>query len=274
MIGTLIKHEVIRTRALLLTIAGAASAVGVVGALTAATGWPVLSQFGVLLGLAGTFGLVPALQLAQAVDYWRSSYGRIGYFTQTLPVRGSRIYWAKVVWGAVVLVAGLAGTLAIGLVVWFGTAAQVGLEPLDIFPLVGDALALAFKASPWLTAVAAPVLLLLLYGLNTVTLLSAASLGSEQRMHRLGLGGPVLVWFALHTATQLVMLVMILAIPFGLGITTSGELELLPVDMLTAMLQDIDLQLMPIGFVPALLVLVPLMVWRTARSWNSKVSLA
>lgn len=274
MIGTLIKHEAIRTRGFLLTIAGGALAIGAIGALTAATGWPVLSQFGALLGLAGTFGLIPALQLAQAVDYWRSGYGRIGYFTQTLPVRGARIYWAKLLWAAIVLVAGIAGSLAIGLLVWSGTAGLVGLEPLDVFPLVGDALALAFEASPWLTAVAAPLLLVLLYGLSTVTLFCAASVGSEQRMHRLGLGGPVLVWFLLHTATQLVMLVLILAIPFGLGLTASGELELLPVDMLTAMLQNTDLQLMPIGFVPAVLVLVPLMVWRTARSWNRKVSLA
>ena len=88
MIGTLLKHEVIRTRGFLLTIAAAGLGLAAVGSALAITGWPVLSQFGLVLGAVGAFGLLPAMQLALAVDYWRSGYGRIGYFTQSFTEYG------------------------------------------------------------------------------------------------------------------------------------------------------------------------------------------
>lgn len=275
MIGTLLKHEVIRTRGFLLAIAGAGLALGTVGALMAFTGWPVLAQFGLVLGAIGAFGVLPAMQLALAVDYWRSSYGRIGYFTQTLPVQGSRIYVAKLGWAAFVVLAGFFATLAIWFVVMVASAQTLfGVAPDVLLTQVGEILAAAYIAAPWLVAVGAPVLLLLLYGFNTVTYYCAASVGSERGLQRLGWGGPVLVWFALSAITQIVMFVLIPLIPFGLGVNEAGSFGLVSADLLGAMINGTQLQLMPIGFVPALIVVIPLMIWRTVHSWDHKVSLA
>ncbi|WP_405218778.1 hypothetical protein [Agrococcus sp. Ld7] len=276
MIGTLLKHEAIRTRGFLLTITAAALGLAAVGSALAVTGWPVLAQFGLVLGAIGAFGVLPAMQLALAVDYWRSSYGRIGYFTQSLPIRGSRIYWAKLAWASIVVLIGLIATLALWLLVMIASAQTMfGTAPAVFLEQIGEVLRAAYAAAPWLVAVGAPATLLLLYIFNTVLYDAAASLGSERWLQRLSWGGPVLVWFLLSAIAQLVMLGGILAIPFGLGMTPAGVVGFVPVDMLGAMLGGTtDRQLMPIGFVPALLVVVPLLIWRTVHSWNHKVALA
>ena len=87
----LLKHEFLRTKGMLAVVAGAAFLLALAGTLLAATGVPVLASVGLVVALAAVLGLVPAAQLALAVAYWRSSYGRTGYLTQTLPVRGSTV---------------------------------------------------------------------------------------------------------------------------------------------------------------------------------------
>src|SRR5699024_5623773 len=88
MITALLTHEWRRTRSMVGAATGIALLVVAAAALLVAPGWPGLSLLGVLLGAAALGGYVPVLQVLLAVDYWRSSYGRIGYFTQTLPIRG------------------------------------------------------------------------------------------------------------------------------------------------------------------------------------------
>lgn len=275
MTGTLLKHEAIRTRGFLLVILAAAVALSLVGSALALTGWPVLSVFGTVLALIGTFGLVPATQFAAAVDYWRTSYGRIGYFTQTLPARGARIYWAKLAWAAIVLLAGLVLTAALWLLATVASAESLfGMPPGVLLPMIGDVLAAAFAASPWLVALGVPVIAVVMYGFNTAMLFAAASIGSERWLQRLGWGGPVVVWFGLYTVMQLVMFVAILSIPLGLGVDAAGGFGVVPADLLTAMVEDTDLGVMPIGFVFAMALAIPVLLWRTAHSWNHKVSLA
>lgn len=273
MIGTMLKHEAIRTRGFLAAIAGVAAALAVLGALMALTGWPVLAQLGLVLGLVGASGLVPALQLGQAVDCWRSGFGRTGYFTQTLPIRGSRILWTKLLWAGGVLIVALAVSFALALLVLLGGAGQLGLTQAELLAAIRDGIAQALAVAPWL-AVVGPVLLVLLAAVNTAILWFAVSVGSEQRFHRLGWGGPLLLWFALYTASQIAMFVMILAVPFGIGVDAAGSIGIQGVDLVQAMVTDSDPQVMPIGWLPVLLLSIPLLLWRTARSWDRKVSLA
>ncbi|SFS10189.1 hypothetical protein SAMN04487783_1372 [Agrococcus baldri] len=275
MTAILMKHEAIRTRGFLLVILGAAVALGAVGSLMAITGWPVLAVFGTVLGFIGAFGLVPAMLLASAVDYWRTSYGRVGYFTQTLPVRGSRIFWTKFAWASLMLLVGLVLTVVLWLLVMVASAQSLfATTPTMLLGQVGDVLAAAYQAAPLLVAVGAPVISIVMYGFNLVMLFAAASIGSERRLQRLGWGGPVLVWFVLYAIVQVVMFVAVLAIPFGLGVDASGEFGVVPVDMLTAMLQNTSANVMPVGFLPAMALAIPLLLWRTVHSWNRRVSLA
>lgn len=275
MTGTLLKHEAIRTRGFLLTITAAAIGLGIVGSIMAMTGWPVIAQFGTVLGFLGAAGLIPALQLAHAVDFWRSGFGRIGYFTQTLPIRGSRIFWAKLLWAALVLLLALAVTLALWFAVTVASAESLfGMAPSVLLSQAGEILAAAYAASPWLVGVGAPALLVVLYGCNTVLLFASATIGSERWLQRLGWGGPVVVWFAIYSVLQILMFVLILVVPLGIGIDASGGVGIVSADLLGAIASGAQLELMPIGFVPAMLVMIPLLLWRSVHSWNHRVSLA
>src|SRR5699024_4791778 len=95
---TLLKHEWLRTRGPLATLFGLIALVGVLGSLLGASGWPLSSALGLAAGMLAAVVAVPAVQLALAADYWRSGYGRTGYFTHSIPVRGARIFRAKLAW--------------------------------------------------------------------------------------------------------------------------------------------------------------------------------
>ncbi|TRY19527.1 hypothetical protein FOJ82_01080 [Tessaracoccus rhinocerotis] len=271
MVGKLIKHEAIRTRGMLATVFGAATLLAVMGALLAATQWPVVAQFGLVVSVLGAVGVVPATQLALAFDYWQTGYRRIGYFTQTLPVKGSTIYWAKLAWGTLVVVASVALALLLGAITFMGNAGSLGHAPLDLFSMVGQWWTDMAAVMPWWGWMAAPPALLLLATFNLLQYYFAASVGSEKRFGSLGLGGPVLVWFVLYVVLQIVLIGFML-IPIGLGVE-GGALALVSENYLAMVLDGADPATVPIGFLPGFLVAAAVLVWRTVVSWNGKVSL-
>lgn len=273
MVGTLIRHEAIRTRGLLATIFGAAAILTVVGAVLAATMWPLISQVGLLMAIVGAVATVPASQLGLAWDYWQSGYRRIGYFTQTLPVRGRTIYWARLAWGVAVLVAGLLWSSVLGILAFFGTAGSFGMRPFDVFPLVGDWFSALAAVLPWWGWIALPVLLLVFVGFTLVQYYFAASIGSERRLVSLGIGGPVLVWFAVYMAMQLVFLVFMFVVPLGIGVI-DGTLALTSENFFAAVIANEQPGSMPAGIIPAFVLATIALVWRTVVSWERKVSLA
>ncbi len=273
MVGKLIKHEAIRTSGMLLAIFGAATLLVVLGALASATRWPVVAQIGLIGALTGTVGVLVGTQLALGIDYWRSSYRRIGYFTQTLPVKGATIYWAKLAWAAVAVVVALLWACLLGVVTFMGNATSIGYRPLDVFQLIGDWLAAMADVLPWWVWIAGPLLVFVFVMFTVVEYFFAASIGSERRLVSLGVGGPVLVWFLLYMAMQVMLMFGMVAIPLGLTVSDGG-LELVGQNFLQLMLADSQPGSMPIGFVPVFLVVVPLLVWRTTVSWNRKVTLA
>lgn len=272
MVGKLIKHEAIRTRGMLATIFGAAALLAVVGSLMAATQWPVIAQFGLVVSLVGAVGVLPATQLALGIDYWQTSYRRIGYFTQTLPVKGSTIYWAKLAWGAIAVVASLVVALLLGAITFMGSAGSLGYAPLDIFGLVGEFLFEVAAVLPWWGWIAAPLALLLLILFTLFQYYFAASIGSEKRFVGMGVGGPVLVWFGLYVVLQVVLMAFMI-IPLGLGVE-GGSLALASENYLQLIVNDIEPATVPIGFLPGFLLASVILVWRTVVSWNRKVSLA
>lgn len=272
MVGKLIKHEAIRTRGLLATIFGAATLLAVMGALMGATQWPVIAQFGMVVSMVGAVGVLPATQLALGIDYWQTGYRRTGYFTQTLPVKGSTIYWAKLAWGTVAVVASLVLALLLGAVTFMGNARAFGHAPMDLFGLVGDWWAGIVAVMPWWGWVAFPLALLVLSLFTLFQYYFAASVGSEKRFVSMGIGGPVLVWFLLYMVLQVVILGFTM-IPLGLGVE-GGSLALVSENYLGMIINNTEPGTVPIGFLPGFVVASVVLVWRTLVSWNHKVSLA
>lgn len=94
MVGKLMKYEFLRTRYPLALAAGIGLAICALAYLLALLA-PVVAMVpfvvGFVMGLIFTF----AVQIYLAVDFYRSSFGRRGYFTHSLPVTGTMLVLTK-----------------------------------------------------------------------------------------------------------------------------------------------------------------------------------
>lgn len=273
MVTTLIKHEYLRTRGWLAVVFGAATILLLVGVLMELTPWSIVQGLGFALTLVPVAAFFFVVQVALAFDYWRSSYSRTGYFTQSLPVKGSTIYGAKFLWGSLVTIVAVLVNLVMG-----GVALVGATRVLDVaitFREAVDRLATVLSATPvWATTLVA-VLALVVVLSTLAQYFFAASIGSEGNINRLGIGGPILVWFLLYVVMQVLLLVGIVAVPLGLGQSAvDGSFALVPTNFLSLILSNQDPDSMPLGFIPVLLVATAALTWRTAVSWNKRVSLA
>lgn len=270
---TLLKHEFFRTRGLLGLVGGIAVLVAGSGILLALTGWPLLSTIGIAIALVVVLGLVPATQVVLTVDFWRSSFGRVGYLTQTLPRKGATIYWAKLVWAWLASLAALA--LAVGLFLLALPAATRGMggSVSDAFASLRDTWTAFTAMAPTWAVVAAVLMTVAMVLIWPAQYYFAASVGSQAPMNRLGVGGPVLVWLGLYVATQVLVFLSFAAVPLAVGMQ-GDQLGLVRWDLLAEMAAGADsADVMPLGFLPALLLItVVAMAW-SVRSWNRKVSL-
>lgn len=270
---TLLKHEWLRTRGMLGIMLALATLAVVLGSALTATGWPLLSMLGLMAGLVVVAGLAPAMQLALAVDYWRSSYGRTGYFTHSLPIRGSRIYAAKLLWASTVTVVSLVLALGLAYLLWVGFALQTGAGMNPLVAL-GDLWATMRDVTPLWVPFAGAALLVALHLCYLVYFFFSASVGSERRLNQYGGAGPVLVFVGLYVALQVLAVVGMLVLPFGIGVA-GDQLGLVPFNMITEMQAATPTDdVMPLGFLPPLGLAAAVCLWRTARSWDRKASLA
>lgn len=270
---TLLKHEWLRTRGPLATLVGVIALVGVLGSLLGASGWPLLSGLGTALGFLAAVVAVPAVQLVLAADYWRSSYGRTGYFTHSIPVRGSRIYWAKLVWAMIASVAAVLLTGVLALLGWWAVARNSGATGPS-WSVLSDTWAAVSAAAPAWMIVAGLVVGLAWFLIWPVFYYFSVSIGHERRLAGLGAGGPVVVFVLVYIAMQVLFLLGMIAIPVGVA-TGAVPVEFVRFDLLSELGAgpDASNDVMPVGFIAAMVVLAAFCLWRTARSWNHNVAL-
>ena len=272
MVSTLIKHEFLRTRTWLGLVFGAATLLTLVGTLMAYTPWALIQGLGFIVSVVVVGAFFTVVQLALAYDYWRSSYSRTGYFTQSLPVKGSTIYGAKFLWGSIVTVVALIWNLVLAVPAVFGGAQAMagGITWGRVMEELGS----IFATAPLWVWVVLGITIVALAVAGLAQYFFAASIGSEARMNRLGIGGPILVWFVLYLAMQTLLVVGIVAVPLGLGQAPDGNLSIFEANFLQLMINDQNPDIMPLGFLPVLFVVSGALIWRTVVSWNKKVSLA
>ena len=273
MITTLLKHEWLRTFGLLGTIIGAAPLVVGAGILLTATGWPVISTVGMMLAVLAIGGLVPVVQLTLTVHYWRSSYSRTGYFTHSLPIRGSKIYTAKLTWAVIVTLITTLVAFGLGLLFWPVAADQFDAER-NPFSVLGQLWNTITEVSSPMSLTIGAVMALVLLVIWPVHYFFAASIGSETPLNRYGLGGPVLVYVGLYLVMQVVAFAGLFAIPWGIGIA-NGNLGVVPFNLFKEFTIGVSTtnDIMPLGFLPAIALITLVCLVRTLYSWNRKVSL-
>ncbi|GAA2179142.1 hypothetical protein GCM10009785_04650 [Brooklawnia cerclae] len=272
MVGTLIKHEWKRTRNMLAVVFGGVT--GVVGLAGLATWFsvPVLNQVSLLVMVVAIVGLVLGTQALMVTDYWRSSYAKTGYFTQTLPIKGSTIYAVKMAWGSLVAIVAFLWAGALGAAAVVMTAPTRGLDAADAWGTVTDMWSALTGALGTGLAVAAVALVVLQPALYLVQFFFAVSFGLEGRFGRMGAGGPVITYAALYMVAQVVYLIGMFAVPLVVQVE-NGQVRVIRESLLRLMAEGQDPNGLPLGLIPPLLIIPVALVWRTAISWSSKISL-
>lgn len=273
MITTLMKHEWLRTRGLLGTVGAIVLLLVAAGTALTATGWPGISLIGMLMVVVPLCGLIPALQIILTIHYWQSSYSRTGYFTQSLPVRGPTIYAAKLLWALLISLAGLLASVGLLLAAWPVLAGQLGADrnPFTVIQQMWSAGAAVTSTPLLLAGIVVFVGMLLVW---PIQYFFAASVGSETPLNRLGLGGPVVVFLGLYLASQILIFLGIAALPWGIAMVDGslGVVHWSVFGEIAAGTTSTD-DIMPIGFLPVILLVTLACLVRSVHSWRSKVSL-
>ena len=208
------QQEFLTTRKPLLAIVGWIFLIGVLGLVPVAIPIPYANQLGQFIALACFALLVPILLVYLAFNYWQTMYGRRGYFTMTLPVRGRVIYWAKVCYALVIAVVGLAasllgfvmGTVAVDL----GNRRSVGTSLGEVWGSITS----LYGAAVW-----ALILIVLVQGLFFIMAVPAMfSIAAQARFNHLGVAAPVIGGVLLYLTYQVTSLAAMMFVPFGLVI--------------------------------------------------------
>ncbi len=210
MIGTLFVQEWRSTRKYLLITIGIALLVAVVSVIPGILAPSLLADLGLVLGLFAVLLITPITFGLLIENYWRTMYGREGYFTMSLPVPGRAIFAAKVLYGMVV------ATLAFALTV----VGSIGIFSV-ILRAQGEDVQEQARAS--IDAIDPSMCAILAVGIIAeivFTVIAGAavmSIGSEARFNRLGFGAPVIAGVVLFCVLEVTQFIATLFIPFGWG---------------------------------------------------------
>jgi|GEM_PF-5232111 len=187
MLTTLLSQELRTNWRRILAIVVVMSVVGLSAAAASLADTPIVETELMGIALASFLSIPVFIFLLLLIEYWRSLYGKSGYFTFMIPVRGRAIFAAKLLFMILTTVVGT--ILAIAgcfLTAWMNSqkTSSVNGELLD---LVLDALTVL---GPWLWVVI-PAGIIAVIAL-IVGLVASLSISSQSRWNHLGLGAPVI----------------------------------------------------------------------------------
>lgn len=273
MIGKLFLQDLRSTWKPLLTGVGIALLIAAVSVTLAAIRVPLLGELGLVVGLLAVGSITPLVLVLLVVNYWRTMYGREGYFTMSIPVRGRVLFAAKVIYGLVASVIAL-GITALALI---GTSAAFGLrQGLGAFEVLNQVFSAVDPSMVWFLIGA----LVLQLGFSVVTGAAMMSIGAEARFSHLGFGAPVIGTVILYFVMQVLGLAATLFIPFGLkfeGAEMGGLVAQGMFDDFVVAISDPSGQAQPsvigLGMVFVAVAVAALLAWWGARSVDRHTSL-
>ena len=269
MVSKLIKHEIRRTlRWFVIIVLGGAIVVGF-AALGAVLLPMPLSSFFALLAVIGAVAVPSVVPVWLGVDFYRSSYSKTGYLTRALPVKGSTIYWVKLLYAYVLsLLAVLVGAL-LGYVGGIAMTVAGGGTAGDVNAAIAGAWELIVTHVPTWIIVVALLLLVLWPFVWLASYYFAAAVGSEAWANKLGVGGPILVWFLFYAASQAVALLGAL---LPLQLVFADGMVRFKMAMTNFMTMEQE-QSMPLGIFFAMFLLAVVGICWASVSFDKKVEL-
>lgn len=227
MFGVLMKHEFRQSSRGIGTIVGICGLIWLAGLVPMWLRMPIIGQLGLVIAIAAAAIVPHALLVYLAVRYYQSMYGRVGYFTMSLPVLGRRLLWVKASYAFIV---GVLGCVVMGLG-WV-----INLTAQGIVASPWEALRDLVVTFGWGVVALVGGLIVLTLALMIVMVAFSISYGSEARFNHLGLGGPAIIAIISYVVTQAVLLMSMLFVPLGVVINPGQPTRIVFEGMLASML--------------------------------------
>ena len=211
MIGSLIAQEARSLRRTLGGTAGILVLVTLVCLAGAALDIPFIGAVGLVVAITAAVAFTPLVLGILAENYWRTMYGREGYFTMALPVAGRSLFAAKVIFGLITAFAAAVVSVALLLACAAAFALSIDQHPARF---IREGLAQIPDGMGVFLAIA--LLLQLIY----LVIVGAAlmSIGASARFNHLGFGAPVIGGVLTYVVMTAVSFVAMLLVPLGIAI--------------------------------------------------------
>lgn len=259
MVGKLMKYEFLRTWKILALI----HAISVTLVFLASLVYQLNKPFVYLLINLLTFVVVALPQVSQiylAIEAYLSMYGRRGYLTHSIPVKGQRLLMVKLIYMVIITLLSAVLCYTIMLIGSYFIPEMNVLSLSAIWKLLAT-------GDPMLVVLIAAMAFLVLSFAN-VQWLFCVTFGAEEWINKLGGAGPLVVNFLLGFALQIPLLIS-LFIPPSYNINL-GELAW---DKAAASFGGVSNDLLPIAILPIFLLATVVMFWRMRISVNKKLAL-
>ena len=182
-----------------------------------AAGLPGISGSTAVLAYA-LCALTPvACAIAGLSDYWKTLYGQRGYFTMSLPISGTVIFWAKIT--RIMIECLLALALAVGgiIAVAFAAAWSDGIS-LAEYTAGPRSLVAGVPTSTVVIMIVVQVILSMAWIVQGSAVMS---IGAQGRFNHLGFGAPIIGFVLVYVIDQMLSMVATFFMP--LSVTTDGH---------------------------------------------------
>ena len=273
MTGTLFAHEARTTRKTLLGTLAILLIVAALGAGLGALEIPILGPLGYIIALVAAAAVTPAALAILIENYWRTMYGREGYFTMTLPVRGRSIFTAKVLYGLVISLTSLVISALCLIGIAAVTSARAGQPPMSLVQGLIDQ-----AGTPLIATVV--VLMVVQLAFSVIAGAAIISIGAQGRFNHLGFMAPVIGYIILYFIMQVLGLAAMLFVPLGIVISGPDTGSIVAHGMLADFIVSIEnvsgsikSSTLGLGIIPLSLVVAAVLAWWGGRTVERHTSL-
>ena len=218
MFGKLVKHEFRATARIIPFVYLVTVFLALVHLLTVRLNLGILANLSFVLVIIMCFAQVAVTVILIVWRYYKSLYSNEGYLTHTLPVTPSKHLWSKLLVGAVWYLTAM--------LLSFGTVAVVisaDIQMKDIITYDRLVLLLGIQHNQMIFWVVVASMLVIGVVQTLAEAYFAITLGSVSKLHKLGIGGPVLIFFAEYVGLQIINSLAMFLIPIGLEMGTKGD---------------------------------------------------
>ena len=224
MFGKLVKHEFRATARIIPFVYLVTIFLAIVHIIMTKLHFDAASKISLALMIMMCVAQVVVASALVVWRYYKNMYSNESYLTHTLPVKPSLLLWSKLLVGFIWTLCSFLIGIAVSAVVLI-TEFMKSADQLAEISKGYHSLLLLFglqnqEAVLWIIVIA---WMIVMYVMFLAEAYFAITVGSLSKMHSLGIGGPILVYFAEYIALQVVGTLTILFFPLGLEMSTTAD---------------------------------------------------